>query len=120
MNGGIEPIKIDSDEKFLAIVESRSFVTNTSEQEALFEYAMNTMNIDHITILWLIQQNYSLGFTHNTLKDVFLEYATIDQLLFALKNFLYKPTSFIDKVLAIGSANQINELNTIMEGLIDV
>lgn len=114
-----QPFFIKNNEQFLDIVESRSFIKNISHQEALFSYAINTMDIDNIIILWLIQQNYSVGFTHNILKDVFLEYATTDQVLFALKNFLYKPTSFFDRVLAIGSANQINELNDILEGLID-
>lgn len=119
MSKNNQPLVIETDEQFLAIVESRSFVTSNADQEALFAYAMKAMNIDHIIILWLIQQNHSVGFTHNILKDAFLEHATVDQILFALKNFLYKPTDFIDKVLASGNAHQINELNTIIEGLID-
>ena len=119
MSEETQPLVIATDEQFLSAVESRTFITSASDQEALFAYAMKAMNIDHIIILWLIQQNHSVGFTHNILKDAFLEHATIDQILFALKNFLYKPTTFIDKVLASGNAHQINELNNIIEGLID-
>lgn len=108
---------IATDEDFLSAVEEKTFIDDVPIQESMLWYAFKKPAINTLNILWLIQQNYNVVFTHNVLEASYVEHATIDDLIYALKTFIFKPKSFVERVLEKGSSDQIAQLHTILKGL---
>lgn len=108
---------IVNDAEFLEIVEQEKYVNDTAIQEQLFWYAFSPVSIRNLKLLWLIQEQHDVSFSHLLLEAPYVEHASIDELLSALSTFRIKPTSFVEKVLNKGSSKQIEKLNAILEGL---
>lgn len=110
---------ISTDAEFLDVVEREDFIDNPEIQEQLFWYAFEPLSVRNLTVLWLLQQTHSVNFSHLSLEAVYLEHASVDELIHALSVFKIKPTSFVERVLNKGSSAQIEQLNAILKGLIN-
>lgn len=110
---------ITTDTEFLEAVEQKKFIDDPEIQEQMFWHAFKPVSIRNLTVLWLVQQSYTVSFSHLPLESTYLEHATVDELLKALTLFKFKPTAFVERVFNKGSSAQIEKLNTILKELIN-
>lgn len=106
---------INNDDDFLDAIENRTFINNRVMQESLVGYCFDNPSVDKLTLLWLVQQNYDVIFSHIILEASYLEHAGIEQLLDALSIFSFNPTSFVDRIVKEGSSEQIDALHVILK-----
>lgn len=108
---------IATDEDFLTAVEQKSFVDAIPIQESMLWYAFQKPSINTLNLLWLIQQNHNVVFTHSILEASYIQHASIEDLLEALNTFVFKPKTFAERILEEGDSSQIKRLHVILKGL---
>ena len=108
---------IVTDEDFLTAIEQKSFINDISVQESMLWHAFKKPSIKTLDLLWLIQQNYNVVFTHKLLEASYIQHASVDDLLNALSTFIFKPKTFAERILEEGNSSQIKRLHVILKEL---